>query len=156
MSSNFEKVIEFSNTSNIPHHETPQLNIFNEDPAKVKYRLSLIEEEVQELRDAIQEKNFTEVIDALSDILYVVYGAGSSFGIDLNKTFDIVHKSNMSKFCKSEKEAQETVEWYKKNDSRYDFPAYRKSTTCENLWVVYNRTTQKILKSINYTPAKFN
>ena len=60
-------------------------------------RISLIEEELDELRKAIIEKDIKEVADALTDILYVTYGAGHAFGIDLDKCFDEVQNSNMSK-----------------------------------------------------------
>ena len=60
-------------------------------------RLSLIEEELIELKEAIENKNLTEVADALTDILYVTYGAGHAFGINLDECFDEVQKSNMSK-----------------------------------------------------------
>ena len=80
---------------------------------------------------------------------------GILLGIDLNKSFDIVHKSNMSKLCTNVKEAQETVQWYKDNDNRYDSPSYRNSDNAD-YWVVYNESTGKILKSINYTPANFS
>tara|TARA_Y100000741_G_scaffold169124_1_gene128067 strand:- start:106 stop:477 length:372 start_codon:yes stop_codon:yes gene_type:complete len=60
-------------------------------------RIKLIEEELSELKNAMDEKNLTEVADALTDILYVTYGAGHAFGIDLDKCFDEVQKSNMSK-----------------------------------------------------------
>lgn len=79
----------------------------------MKLRLSLIEEEIKELEEAVEQNNFIEIIDALADILYVTYGAGCSFGINLDTSFDIVHSSNMTKLCKNENEAKETVEWYK-------------------------------------------
>ena len=60
-------------------------------------RLSLIEEELVELKEAIENKNLTEIADALTDILYVTYGAGHAFGINLDECFDEVQKSNMSK-----------------------------------------------------------
>ena len=60
-------------------------------------RVSLIEEELEELKQAISEKNLLEVADALTDLLYVTYGAGHAFGINLDKCFDEVQKSNMSK-----------------------------------------------------------
>jgi len=60
-------------------------------------RLSLIEEELSELKEAIKNKEIIEVADALTDILYVTYGAGHAFGIDLDRCFDEVQKSNMSK-----------------------------------------------------------
>ena len=60
-------------------------------------RISLIEEELSELKEAIENKDIKEVADALTDILYVTYGAGHAFGIDLDKCFDEVQRSNMSK-----------------------------------------------------------
>jgi len=116
---NFNKVIEFNNCANHPVNDKPQYLIFDEKPERVKFRVGLIQEELKELEEAVKDKNFGEVVDALSDLLYVIYGMGAEFGIDLDKSFDIVHKSNMTKFCNTEEEAQKTVEWYKeqyKND----------------------------------------
>ena len=62
-----------------------------------KLRISLINEELDELKNAIKENNLQEAADALTDILYVTYGAGHAFGIDLDKCFDEVQQSNMSK-----------------------------------------------------------
>ena len=60
-------------------------------------RFELIKEELEELKVALDQKNLKEVADALTDILYVTYGAGHAFGIDLDKCFDEVQASNMSK-----------------------------------------------------------
>jgi len=60
-------------------------------------RLDLIDEEVQELRDGLGKRSMLEIADALTDILYVVYGAGHAFGIDLDECFCEVHRSNMTK-----------------------------------------------------------
>ena len=60
-------------------------------------RVSLIEEELSELKEAIKNKDIKEVADALTDILYVTYGAGHAFGVDLDQCFDEVQRSNMSK-----------------------------------------------------------
>ena len=60
-------------------------------------RISLIEEELNEFKDAVLKKDLKEVADALTDILYVTYGAGHAFGINLDKCFEEVQKSNMSK-----------------------------------------------------------
>ena len=68
-----------------------------------KLRIDLIEEELNELKDAIKNKDIKEVADALTDILYVTYGAGHAFGIDLDSCFDEVQKSNMSKLGKDGK-----------------------------------------------------
>ena len=64
-------------------------------------RLGLIIEELEELKKAVKEKDLTEVADALTDILYVTYGAGHAFGIDLDKCFNEVQNSNMSKLDKN-------------------------------------------------------
>ena len=60
-------------------------------------RVSLINEELEELKKAISERDMLEIADALTDLLYVTYGAGHAFGIDLDKCFDEVQNSNMSK-----------------------------------------------------------
>jgi predicted HAD superfamily Cof-like phosphohydrolase len=66
-------------------------------------RLSLIQEELDELTKAMKENDILEVADALTDILYVTYGAGHAFGIDLDKCFDEVQRSNMSKLSRDGK-----------------------------------------------------
>lgn len=159
--SNFDKVVDFNKTFGVTVHETPQMDIYTKDPKLVDLRLKLIVEEVEELQDAIKNHDMKETIDALSDILYVVYGAGASFGIDLDRTFDMVHKSNMSKVCKNEEEADATVQWYKDNSESYNKknpaqapvdPAWR---IINSKHVVYNRLTGKVLKSINYNAVDF-
>ena len=63
----------------------------------IKLRIDLIQEELDELKEAIKQNDLVEVADALTDILYVTYGAGHSFGLDLDKCFSEVQRSNMSK-----------------------------------------------------------
>ncbi len=111
MKTTFERVVDFNKSFGVTTFDKPQPNIFTENPKLVDLRLSLIVEEVNELKEAIQNHDFTEVIDALGDIKYVVDGAAASFGIDLDKAFDLIHISNMSKLCKTEDEAKETVQW---------------------------------------------
>ena len=90
---NFEKVGIFMKTFGQEVKEKSQLS-----SEKInKLRISLIEEELDELKSAIYEKNLREIADALTDILYVTYGAGHAFGIDLDKCFKEVQDSNMSK-----------------------------------------------------------
>ena len=91
--SNFSKVGIFMKTfgqevKNKPSFSTNKIN---------KLRLDLIKEELSELTDAMNDKNLLEVADALTDILYVTYGAGHAFGIDLDSCFEEVQNSNMSK-----------------------------------------------------------
>ena len=97
--SNFSKVGIFMKTfgqdvKNKPSFSTDKIN---------KLRLDLIKEELSELTDAMNNKDLLEVADALTDILYVTYGAGHAFGIDLDKCFDEVQNSNMSKLDKNGK-----------------------------------------------------
>ena len=91
--SNFNKVKAFMNTYGQDVNEKAS---FPED-AVVQLRVELIGEELHELKEAIKNNDLVEVADALTDILYVTYGAGHSFGVDLDKCFDEVQRSNMSK-----------------------------------------------------------
>lgn len=243
MPTNFEKVCTFNRVFGLPHFDEKQETI---DPKLFKLRVDLCKEELSELDFAYRNNNLIEVIDALADEAYVIYGLASSFGINmdsefykymispkmndnitttqsnfekvklwhsdqlqlypdkpcldnidindidymkcvlknlktidnwdtyighlccllylvysmafqcgvnLNEAFSIVHESNMSKLCTSEDEAKMTVQNYIEKDKRYDSPKYRKS---EGYWVIYNESTGKILKSINYTPANFD
>jgi predicted HAD superfamily Cof-like phosphohydrolase len=96
---NFEKVKKFMETfgqevKNKPSFNTDKIN---------KLRYNLIKEELEELKAALDNKDFLELADALTDILYVTYGAGHAFGIDLDKCFEEVQNSNMSKLGKNGK-----------------------------------------------------
>ena len=91
--SNFNKVGTFMKTfgqevKNKPSFSTDKIN---------KLRLDLIKEELDELKEAMNNKDLLEVADALTDILYVTYGAGHAFGINLDQCFEEVQNSNMSK-----------------------------------------------------------
>ena len=90
---NFEKVKDFMKSYG--QEVKSKASFPNENI--IKLRLSLIQEELEELNIAINERNLIEIADALTDILYVTYGAGHSFGIDLDKCFSEVQRSNMSK-----------------------------------------------------------
>ena len=90
---NFKKVKNFMKTfgqevKNEPSFSSDKIN---------KLRYDLIKEELEELKVALDNKDLLEVADALTDILYVTYGAGHAFGIDLDKCFEEVQNSNMSK-----------------------------------------------------------
>ena len=90
---NFEKVREFMKTFGQEIKE--KAGFPNEKITSLRYEL--IKEELEELKEAINSKDIKEVADALTDILYVAYGAGHAFGIDLDKCFEEVQNSNMSK-----------------------------------------------------------
>uniref|UniRef100_A0A6C0EC43 Phosphoribosyl-ATP diphosphatase n=1 Tax=viral metagenome TaxID=1070528 RepID=A0A6C0EC43_9ZZZZ len=156
MSTNFQKVGEFHAAFGhkaFADGTTPLYDVFDTNPQLVKFRNSLIEEEFKELLEASKKKDLVEVADALCDILYVTYGAGHAYGLDMDKLFAEVQRSNMSKVCKTEEEAQRSVEWYKENESRYKDPQYKKIDN-GNGWVVFDNATSKILKSINFELPK--
>ena len=90
---NFEKVGTFMKTFG---QEVKEKSSLGSDKIN-KLRLDLIEEELGELKDAMKNNDLLEVADALTDILYVTYGAGHAFGINLDKCFEEVQNSNMSK-----------------------------------------------------------
>jgi predicted HAD superfamily Cof-like phosphohydrolase len=266
MKTNFKKVIEFNTCFNHKVSNEPYIKIFDNEPKLVIQRLALIEEEINELKEAYDNNDIVEIIDALSDILYVAYGFcvcfginidekfseymhlylkenkvnkvikvgnvsmeklnsltnyhktqyiitmlddvkkyhiniknnmyktnldmimsyitehfdnltnscnesnfqnitfdifnvlkntylfGNQIGLDLDKSFTIVHDSNMTKICDTEELAIETVNNYKQNDNRYDSPSYKLTKFG---YVIFNESTEKILKSIKYTPANF-
>ena len=97
--SNFQSVKKFMQTFGQEVKDKPEFP--NEKIVQLRYEL--IKEELEELNQAIKEKNIKEVADALTDILYVAYGAGHAFGIDLDKCFEEVQQSNMSKLDKKGK-----------------------------------------------------
>ena len=90
---NFEKVKQFMQTFG---QEVKTKASFSDEKTN-QLRLDLISEELEELKNAMTSKDLLEVADALTDILYVTYGAGHAFGINLDKCFDEVQNSNMSK-----------------------------------------------------------
>jgi predicted HAD superfamily Cof-like phosphohydrolase len=131
----------------------PLTNVFDTNPQMLKAMMVLINARVCEMKNTIETANFEELTRALGFLLYEVYSFGVNLGINLDTVYDLVHKSNMSKLCVSEDEAIQTVEWYTEQYLSgalpYDTPAYRISENGE-YYVVYNKSTSKILKSINY------
>ena len=91
--SNFEDVKKFMETFGQIVRTKPQFP----DEKTMKLRLDLIKEELNELEEAMEAKNLKEIADALTDILYVTYGAGYAYGVDLDKCFQEVQRANMSK-----------------------------------------------------------
>ena len=151
--SNFKKVVEFMKTfgQEVPDKVNP---VYLDKKDLVKLRMGLIDEEVSELREALKEKDLVEVVDALADILYVTYGAAASFGIDMDKVFDMVHRSNMSKACNNGDEASETLNWYIEHPEKgYPNPVIEERG---GMYLVKCGETKKVLKSINYSAVTKN
>ncbi|NQX52193.1 nucleoside triphosphate pyrophosphohydrolase family protein [Pedobacter panaciterrae] len=145
-SNSLNQVAEFHRTFKHPIENSPII------PSKQRsdLRVSLLVEEVKELQQAIEDNNLVEVADALCDIQYVLAGAILEFGLadKFKDLFDEVHRSNMSKACKSEEEANQTIAHYKAKD---DSDSYFKKE--DSLFLVYRTKDNKTLKSINYSPA---
>lgn len=151
--SNFQKVVDFNFNFGVLESRTlvPKPDIITKDPQQVEFCLKLIREEMKELEQAVKDNDYIETVDALMDILYVVNGMAARIGVDADAAFDLVHVNNMSKLCRTEEDAQESVKFYIDNKEKlgYDSPAYRKAP--DNVhWVVFNQSTKKILKSIKW------
>lgn len=117
---------------------------------RCKLRVTLIAEELKELEAAILEKDIVEIADALCDIQYVLSGAIIEFGLGdkFCALFEEVQRSNMSKACVSEDEARATVEYYRKKDGTECY-----CTKEGSKWLVYRKSDNKTIKSINYSRA---
>ena len=140
------QVAEFHTTFQHPILPTPAIPAEN----RCKLRVALIAEELKELEVAILEKDIVEVADALCDIQYVLSGAILEFGLGdkFKALFDEVQRSNMSKACKTEDEAKQTVAHYLAKDGTECY--YEKK---DDKWLVYRKSDNKTIKSINYSPA---
>lgn len=140
------QVAEFHKTFKHPVVDSPAIPA--ED--RCKLRVSLIQEELDELQEAIDNNDLVEVADALADIQYVLSGAVLEFGLG-NKfveLFNEVQRSNMSKACKTEDEAKSTLEHYKQKDGTEGY--YKE---IDGLFLVFRDGDHKTLKSIAYSPA---
>jgi predicted HAD superfamily Cof-like phosphohydrolase len=140
------QVAEFHTTFKHPIIQQPAI------PSKERcaLRISLLAEELKELQQAVDDNDLVEVADALCDIQYVLSGAILEFGLGekFKELFDEVHRSNMSKACKSVEEADKTIAHYK---NTADTDSYHKEI--DGLLIVYSTDNNKILKSVNYSAA---
>jgi len=140
------QVAEFHTTFKHPVLADPAI------PAKerAQLRIELLAEELKELQEAVDDNNIVEIADALCDLQYVLAGAVLEFGLGqrFKELFDEVHRSNMSKACKTIAEAEATVQHYKEKNN---VDAYYKEI--DGLFLVYRHPDNKTLKSVNYSPA---
>lgn len=138
-------VSEFHTLFDAPILDTPQI------PAnRAQLRVNLLEEELNELKQAIADGDLVEVADAFADLQYVLSGAILEFGLGdrFADIFAEVQRSNMSKACATLEEAQATVEYYK-NEKNMEGHIVAKGEE----YLVYRTEDNKVLKSINYSPA---
>lgn len=140
------QVAEFHKTFEAPILKNPEIP--HED--RCQLRVSLLQEELNELSEAIKNGDIVEVADALCDLQYVLSGAVLEFGLGdkFKKLFNEVQRSNMSKACDSQQEALMTLAHYKKKDGTEGH--YKE---VDGKWIVYRTSDNKVLKSINYSPA---
>ena len=139
------QVAEFHTTFKAPVLDTPQIP----SAERCSLRVELLQEELNELKQAIEDKNLTEIADALCDLQYVLSGAVLEFGLGEKfvTLFDEVQRSNMSKACDNEEQAAETVKFYE-DEGVESF--YEKSGEKYN---VYRKADHKVLKNKYYSPA---
>lgn len=142
-----QMVAEFHKTFKHPILESPAIPAEN----RCQLRVALLAEELKELEVAILEKDIVAIADAFCDLQYVLSGAILEFGLaeSFKELFEEVQRSNMSKVCRSEAEAAETVRYYKEKDGTECY--YRKEG---DKWLVYRKSDNKTIKSINYSPAR--
>ncbi len=140
------QVAEFHKTFQHPIKEEPEIPA----ASRCQLRVSLIAEELEELKQAIADRDMVEIADALCDIQYVLSGAVLEFGLGhkFGHLFNEVQRSNMSKSCASEEEAQATVDYYQNHK---ETPCYYQKV--DGKYLVYRTSDQKTLKSIKYSPA---
>ncbi len=139
------QVAEFHRTFHAPVLDTPQIPV----AARCDLRVSLLAEELDELRDAIAANDLVAVADALCDLQYVLSGAVLEFGLghNFNQLFSEVQRSNMSKACATVAEAEATVAQYTAKGVPCHF------VESDGLYLVYRDADRKTLKSVNYSPA---
>lgn len=139
-------VAEFHHTFGAPILDKPQI------PSKERcdLRVSLLQEELDELKEAIQNNDIVEIADALADLQVILSGSILEFGVasKFKQIFDDVHRSNMSKACSTIEEAERTIKWYK-SDKGVDSYWLEK----DGKYIVYRKGDDKVLKSVDYTPA---
>lgn len=138
-----KKVEEFHTTFKAPVLKTPQIP----SSERCDLRINLIQEELNELKEAIKNNDLVEMADACGDLMVVLCGSILEFGMGdkFNEIFNNIHNSNMSKACNSEQEAIDTVSFYNDKDGT---DAYYVNDN--DKWLVYRKSDDKVLKSINY------
>jgi predicted HAD superfamily Cof-like phosphohydrolase len=146
MSEYLKKVAEFHRTFGAPILETPQIP----SEERCELRVNLLQEELNELSDAIKVGDIVEIADALADLQYVLSGAVLEFGLKdrFDPLFDEVQRSNMSKACSTQQEAIETLLHYKQKDGTEG--TYQQ---IGDVYVVNRNGDNKVLKSVAYSPA---
>lgn len=140
------QVAEFHSTFKHPILSSPQIP----DENRCKLRISLLQEELKELEEAIKNNDIVEAADAFADLQYVLSGAILEFGLGkkFENIFNEVQRSNMSKACSSEEEANATIKKYS-DETALEYYSVQDGEK----WLVYRKSDNKTIKSVNYSPA---
>lgn len=140
-------VAAFHKTFRLPVPESPGLP--SDD--RCQLRINLLQEELDELKEAIASQDLVGIADALADLQYVLSGAVLEFGLGskFKALFDEVQRSNMSKVCQDHNEAQMTIEHYIQRDGTIGF-----IEESDGKYLVYRQTDKKVLKSVGYSSAQ--
>ncbi|MEM9259402.1 MAG: nucleoside triphosphate pyrophosphohydrolase family protein [Bacteroidota bacterium] len=138
-------VAEFHRTFRLPVLDTPQIP----DADRCRLRINLLQEELNELSEAIENNDLVEAADAFADLQYVLSGAILEFGLaeKFKSLFEEVHRSNMSKTCATLAEAEATVAHYQKQGQNGVIEA------SGDVFLVYRIDDRKVLKNVHYSPA---
>lgn len=138
----------FHKTFGLPVLESPAIP----HPDRCRLRIALLEEELQELKDALANNDLIEAADALADLQYVLSGAILELGLGsyFHDLFEEVQRSNMSKTCQTMEEAVATQAYYLAEKGTESYIVEK-----EGVLLVYRKEDGKVLKNINYSPADF-
>lgn len=137
---------DFHKTFGAPILDTPQIP----SAERCNLRINLMQEELDEIKEAIENNDIVEVADGLCDLMYVLCGSILEFGLGdkFVEIFNEVQRSNMSKACENELDAQATIEFYKQKDNTIGY--YKENN---GKWLVLRNPDDKVLKSVKYSPA---
>ncbi|MCB0645770.1 MAG: nucleoside triphosphate pyrophosphohydrolase family protein [Saprospiraceae bacterium] len=141
-------VAKFHRTFGMPVVESPAIPPVE----RCKLRIALLQEELDELKDALENNDIVEAADALADLQYVLSGAILELGLGekFHDLFEEVQRSNMSKTCKTLEEVEATQKYYLEHKSTESYVVEK-----ETEFLVYRKEDGKVLKSIKYSPADF-
>lgn len=139
-------VAAFHHVFSMPVLKSPQIP----DTDRCELRVNLLAEELEELQQAIKDKDLVEIADALCDLQYVLSGAILEFGLGkiFADLFEEVQRSNMSKVCHSRQVAERTLHYYQEHRDTEGYIVER-----DGEFLVYRKSDNKVLKSIEYSPA---
>lgn len=146
--------VDYAIQTLVPEPKLSTRVILSKEDELVEERMTLIFSFVEEINEFKSKWNSTEICEILSNLIYVIYDTFTLFNIDVDMAFNILHNSNLTKLCDSEDDAIKSVKYYI-HTNEYCDPQYMKIEHTD-FYIIYNKSTNKILKSISYTVADFS